>query len=120
MHVAAQVVEAHGPYGRLVGVGVMRPVRPVTSRVGVTAAGPRLRDIPERPARVRPVCAPETDTGRTETVIPLEQPVLDPCWYHGTQWVADLRKLSPDPRSPRSTRAPTRSSASSWPASSWS
>jgi len=46
--------------------------------------------------------------------------VLDPCWRAATQQTIYLQKLLPGPRSPRSTRAPTRSSAWSWPASSWS
>jgi len=55
----------------------------------------------------------------TEAAIRLEPPVLDPCWYHRAPQGVDLRKLPASPRSPRSTRAPTRSSAWSWPASSW-
>jgi len=36
-----------------------------------------------------------------------------------SQQTVYLRKLPPGPRPPRSTRAPTRSSAWWWPASSW-
>jgi hypothetical protein len=46
--------------------------------------------------------------------------VLDPCWLLATGHAVYLRKLPVVPVSPRSTRAPNRSSASSWPASCWS
>jgi len=46
--------------------------------------------------------------------------VLDPCWLLATGQGVYLRKLRVAPVSPRSTRAPTRSSGWSWPASCWS
>jgi len=42
--------------------------------------------------------------------------VLGPCCHLIGQHVAYLRKLLPGRRPPRSTKAPTRSSAWSWPA----
>ena len=44
--------------------------------------------------------------------------VLDPCWPMAVRHTIYLRKLPTRRRPPRSTRAPARSSAWSWPASS--